>query len=86
MTRRTAKRVRRRRSQLALVLVAAAVIVGVCLWRVARPLHSVIPGAVAPGRVQQPGAPITHGGEDFSAAERQGLEDVLKRRAAGPHQ
>lgn len=86
MTRRAARRVRRRRSQLALILAAAAVIVGVCLWRVARPWHSVISGAAAPSRVQQPGAPTTHGGEDFSAAERQGLEDVLKRRAAGPHQ
>jgi hypothetical protein len=85
MPRRTSKR-RRHRNWLAfLALVVSAALVGAYFWRALQPSQPPPAPEQAPSRVQQPGAPAG-GGEDFTAAERQGLEDALKRRGAGKQQ
>jgi hypothetical protein len=85
MARRTGKR-RRRRTWLAfLALVISAALIGAYLWRALQPSQLPPAPSEVPSRVQQP-SPPARGGEDFSAAERQGLEDALKRRGAGKQQ
>ncbi len=82
--RRSRRRSRRRRSLLILLgfAVAAAAIAGY-VWRSAQPPPSAShPRHASPGG-QPPQASADEGGEDFSASERQGLADVLKRRSAG---
>jgi hypothetical protein len=85
MARRRGKR-RRHRNWLAfLALVISAALVGAYLWSVLQPSQSPPTPGQAPSRVQQPSAPA-NGAEDFTAAERQGLKDALKRHGAGKQQ
>jgi hypothetical protein len=85
MVRRRGKR-RRHRNWLAfLALVISAALVGAYLWSALQPSQPPPTPSQAPSRVQQPSAPA-RGGEDFTAVERQGLEDALKRRGAGKQQ
>ena len=85
MARRTSKR-RRHRNWLAfLALVISAALVGAYLWSALQPSRPPPASNEVPSRVQQPGAP-TSGGEDFTAAERQGLKDALEHRGAGKQQ
>jgi hypothetical protein len=84
MARRTSKR-RRRRNWLAfLALVISVALIGGYLWRALQP-HPPPAFREVPSRVQQPNAPA-NGGEDFTASEQQGLEDVLRGRGAGKQQ
>jgi hypothetical protein len=79
MARRRSKRRRHRNWLVLLALVASAAFVGAYLWSALQPSQPPSAPTEMPSRVQQPGAPA-NGGEDFTAAERQGLQDVLKRR------
>ena len=85
MAHRRSKRRRHRNWLVFLALVASAALVGAYLWRALQPSHLPPAPEQEPSRVQQPSAPAS-GGEDFTAAERQGLEDALKRRDAGKQQ
>jgi hypothetical protein len=85
MARRTGKRRRRRTWLACLALVIAAALVGAYLWLALQPSYPPPAPSEVPSRVQQPSAPA-NGGEDFTTAERQGLEDALKRRGAGKQQ
>ena len=85
MVRRRSKRRRHRNWLVFLALVASAALVGAYLWSALQPSHPPQVPEQAPSRVQQPSAPA-NGAEDFTAAERQGLEDALKRRGAGKQQ
>ncbi len=81
---RSRRRSRRRRSFLILLgfAVAAAAIVGY-VWRSTQPPPSASrSGHASPGG-QLPQASADEGTEEFTASERQGLEDVLKRRSTG---
>jgi len=73
---------RRRRARRLLVAVALAMlglaIVGVLVWRTLRRAAEVPP----PQSLTAP----TPMDEDFSVAERRGLEDILKRKGAGAQQ
>ncbi len=82
MARRRSKRRRRRNWLVFLALVAAAALVGAYVWSALRPAQPASAPTEIPSRVQQPRAPATHG-EDFTAAERQGLQDALRRHGAG---
>jgi ABC-type sugar transport system substrate-binding protein len=86
MKRRVAKRRKRGRLVVTLILACAAVLVAAAVWRCWPTLFSE--PRSEPRQVEQPkpGALPKSGGEDFSAAERQGLEDVLKRHGAGKQQ
>lgn len=84
MTRRTAKRRRSRRTWAALILGAGAIVLAIYFWRTAEVVQDVPADVQRRSHVQPPPeAPASHGAEEFSAGERQGLEDVLKRRGAG---
>jgi hypothetical protein len=85
MVRRTSKHRRRRTSLAILALLISAVLIGAYLWHARAPSPPPPGGTQAPSRVQQP-SPPAHGGEDFTAAERQSLEDALKRHGAGKQQ
>jgi apolipoprotein N-acyltransferase len=81
MARRTSKRRRRRTWLAVLVLMISAALIAAYLWRALQP-HPPPAFREVPSRVQQPSTPA-NGGEDFTAAERQGLQDALKGRGAG---
>ena len=83
MPRRATKRRRRRAALVILVLVIGGVVAGTYIWRTMQPPHAVPTGTASPSHVQPPNAAVAPSGEDFSAAERQGLEEVLKHRGAG---
>ena len=85
MTRRTSKRRRRRTWLAVLVLMISAALIAAYLWRALQPSQPPPAREQAPSRVQQPSAPA-NGGEDFTAAERQGLQDALKGGGAGKQQ
>jgi hypothetical protein len=85
MARRRSKRRRHRSWLVFLALLASAAFVGAYLWSALGPSQPPPTSTEMPSRVQQPGAP-TNEGEDFTAAERQGLEDVLKRHDAEKRQ
>jgi hypothetical protein len=85
MARRRSKRRRHRNWLVFLALVASAAFVGAYLWSARQPSQLPPISPEPPSRVQQPSTP-TNGGEDFTAAERQGLEEVLKRRGTGKQQ
>jgi hypothetical protein len=85
MARRTSKRRRHRKWLVFLALVASAAFIAAYLWSALGPSQPLPAPTDTPSRVQQPGAP-TNGGEDFTAAERQGLEDALKRHGGGKQQ
>jgi hypothetical protein len=85
MARRRSKRRRHRNWLVFLALVASAALVGAYLWRAVQPSQPPPTSSEVPSGVQQPSAPASVG-EDFTAAERQGLEDALKRRGAGKQQ
>jgi hypothetical protein len=85
MARRRSKRRRHRNWLVFLALVASTAFVGAYLWSALRPSQPPPVSPEAPSRVQQPNAPA-QGGEDFTAAERQGLQDALRRRGAGKQQ
>jgi hypothetical protein len=85
MARRRSKRRRHRSWLVFLALLASAAFVGAYLWSALGPSQPPPAPTEMPSRVQQPNAPA-QGGEDFTAAERQGLEDALKRHGAGKQQ
>ena len=85
MAHRTSKRQRHRNWLAFLALALSAALVGAYLWRALQPSRVPPAPEEAPNRVQQPSAPA-NGGEDFTAVERQGLEDALKRRGTGKQQ
>ncbi len=62
--------------------VATAAIAGY-VWRSVQPPAATARPSQANARRALPQASGDVGGEDFSASERQGLEEVLKRRSAG---
>lgn len=86
MARHTSKR-RRHRNWLAFLALAISVaLIGAYLWRALQPQPHPSPAfREVPSRVQQPSTPA-NGGEDFTAAERQGLQDALKGGGAGKQQ
>jgi len=84
MARRTSKRRRRRNWLAVLALVISTALIGAYLWRALQP-HPPPALREVPSRVQQPSTPA-NGGEDFTAAERQGLQNALKRGGAGKQQ
>jgi hypothetical protein len=81
MARRRGKRRRHPYWLVFLALVASAALVGAYLWSALQPSQLPPVPTEMPSRVQQPTVPA-NGGEDFTASERQGLEDVLKRGGA----
>jgi hypothetical protein len=81
MARRTSKRRRRRNWLAVLALVISVALIGAYLWRALQP-HPPPALREVPSRVERPSTPV-NGGEDFTAAERQGLQDALKGRGAG---
>jgi hypothetical protein len=81
MARRKSKRRRHRKWLVFLALVASAAFVGAYLWSALGPSQPPPAPTEMPSRVQPPTVPA-NGGEDFTASERQGLEDVLKRGGA----
>jgi hypothetical protein len=86
MTRRLAKRRKRGRLVVTLILACAAVLVAAAVWRGWPTLFSE--PRSEPQHVEQPkpsDLPKSDS-EDFSATERQGLEDILKRHGAGKQQ
>jgi hypothetical protein len=85
MARRRSKRRRHRNWLVFLALVASAAFFGAYLWSALQPSQPLPAPTEMPSRVQQPSTP-TNGGEDFTAAERQGLQDVLKRRGTRKQQ
>ena len=86
MARRTSKRRRRRNWLAVLVLTISAALIAAYLWRALQPQPHPPPAfREVPNQVQQPSAP-NDSGEDFTAAERQGLQDALKGRGAGKQQ
>ncbi|MFI5398829.1 MAG: hypothetical protein ACHQ9S_25145 [Candidatus Binatia bacterium] len=83
MKRRVTKRRRSGRVVVALMLAGAALLVAVAVWRT-WPVPPAEPRPEASHAEQpKPRAPSKSDSEDFSAAERQGLEDILKRHGAG---
>jgi cytoskeletal protein RodZ len=78
MARRRSTRRRHRNWLVFLALVAAAAFVGASIWSALQPSQLPPPPTEMPSQVQQPSTP-TSGAEDFTAAERQDLESVLKR-------
>ena len=86
MKRPVAKRRKPGRLVVTLILAGAAVLVAAAVWRSWPALFSE--PRSEPQQVEQPkpGALPNSDSEDFSAAERQGLEDILKRHGAGKQQ
>ncbi len=84
MRRRASTRRGSARRWAALIFVTAGAILALYFWRAAQRVDHVPADARGRSHVQQPPDRQSAGGaEDFSAAERQGLEDILKRRGAG---
>jgi hypothetical protein len=86
MKRRVAKRRKPGRLVVTLILACAAVLLASAVWRNWPRLFSE--PRSEPRQVEQPkpGDLPKSDSEDFSAAERQGLEDILKRHGAGKQQ
>jgi hypothetical protein len=85
MAHRRSKRRRHRNWLVFLALVAVAALVGAYVWSALRPSQPPPVSPEVPSRVEQPNAPA-QGEEDFTAAERQGLQDALRRRGPGKQQ
>lgn len=86
MTRRVAKRRKRGRLVVTVILAGATVLVAVAVWR-SWPTQFSEPRS-EPRLVEppKPSALPKSEAEDFSAAERQDLEDILKRHGTGKQQ
>jgi hypothetical protein len=65
-----------------LAIVALAVTAAV-LWRWVSPPPERATLPVPAARVSTPGNPVAQTGEDFSAAERRRLDDILRQKSRG---
>ena len=84
MSRRHTARSRKRWQPIAgLILVVALALVAVCVWRGMQASPSRIVPEAYRAQSGQPLSPSPDTGEEFSEAERHGLEEILKRHGAG---